>query len=75
MGFDDSKALSPAQREGLFERIDKVRLLISVVVVVIVAAIAPAGVLFLFLGWCSLRQLHASTNVLCLFMLPLIPRR
>lgn len=25
MGFDDSKALTPAQREGLFERIDKVR--------------------------------------------------
>lgn len=24
MGFDDSKALTPVQREGLFERIDKV---------------------------------------------------
>lgn len=47
MGFDDSKALSPAQREGLFERIDKVRLLFSLAVVV-VAAVAPAGGIFYF---------------------------
>lgn len=26
MGFDDSKALTPAQRNGLFDRIDKARL-------------------------------------------------